>query len=64
VEGYDITVVNKNIETVLLRERVEFILEVLSVLDIFFKTEHSPLFEVNRLGHNLSENVSVIESLA
>lgn len=64
VKGHDVTIVNEDIKSVLLRERVELILQVLSVLDVLLETEDCPLLEVDGLAHDLSENVSVIEALA
>ena len=64
VKGHDVTIVNEDIKSVLLRERVELILQVLSVLDVLLETEDCPLLEVDGLTHDLSENVSVIEALA
>ena len=64
MERNNITVVNEDIESVLLRERVELVLEVFTILDILLKAEDSPLLEVNGLADDLSKNVGVIESLA
>ena len=64
VKGHDVTIVNEDIKSVLLRERVELILQVLSVLDVLLETEDCPLLEVDGLAHDLSENVCVIEALA
>jgi hypothetical protein len=57
----DITVINENFETVLLREIIKFILEVLTVLYILLKTEYSPSLEIDWLRDDLSQDVSVIE---
>lgn len=57
----DITVINENFETVLLREIIKFILEVLTVLNILLKTEYSPSLEIDWLRDDLSQDVSVIE---
>jgi hypothetical protein len=57
----DITVIDENFETVLLREIIKFILEVLTVLNILLKTEYSPSLEIDWLRDNLSQDVSVIE---
>lgn len=64
VKRNDISVINEDIEAILLRERVKLVLEVLSVFDVLFETEDSPLLEIYGLAHDLSENVGVIESLA
>ena len=64
VERNNITVVNEDIEAILLRERVELVLEVFTILDILLKAEDSPLLEVDGLADDLSKNVGVIESLA
>jgi hypothetical protein len=64
VERNNITVVNEDIESILLGERVELVLEVFTILDILLEAEDSPLLEVNGLADDLSKNVGVIESLA
>ena len=57
----DITVVDENFETVLLREIIKFILEVLTVLDVFFKTKNCPSLEINWLRDYLSQDVGIVE---
>jgi uncharacterized protein (DUF486 family) len=64
VERNDITVVNEDIEAILLRERVELVLKVFTIFDVLFQAEDSPFLEVHWLAHNLSKNVGVIEALA
>ena len=64
VERNDITVVNEDIEAILLRERVELVLKVFTIFDVLFQAEDSPFLEVHGLAHNLSKNVGVIEALA
>lgn len=63
MEGNNISVINENIEAILLRERIELVLEVFSVLDVLLEAEYSPLLEVDGLAHNLSKNVGVVEGL-
>jgi hypothetical protein len=63
VKRHNVTIIDENVEAVLLRERVELVLEILSVFNIFFKTEDGPLLEVDRLANNLAQNVGVIEHL-
>ena len=57
----DITVIDENFETVLLREIIKFILEGLTVLNILLKTEYSPSLEIDWLRDDLSQDVSVIK---
>lgn len=64
VEGDNITVVNEDIEAVLLGERVELVLKVFTILDVLLKTEDSPLLEVHGLADDLSKDVGVIEGLS
>jgi hypothetical protein len=64
VEGNNITVVNKNLEAKRLGQGVELVLEVLSILNIFFEAENGPLLEIYGLANDLSENAGVIENLA
>jgi len=64
VEGDNITVVNEDIEAVLLGERVELVLKVFTILDVLLKTEDSPLLEVDGLADDLSKDVGVIEGLS
>jgi hypothetical protein len=61
VQRDDITVVDENVEAVLLRERVELVLKVLAILDIFLETEDGPLGEVDGLGNNLAQNVGIFK---
>jgi len=63
VKRHNITIIDKNIETILLRERVELVLEVFTILNILLKTEDGPLLEVDGLADDLAQNVGVIKDL-
>lgn len=60
-QGHDVSVVNEDVQVVLLGDRVELVLQVLSVLDISLEAEDSPLAEVNGLVDDLSEDVRVTQ---
>jgi hypothetical protein len=59
----NVSIVNEDVETIGLTERVELVLEVLTVLDISLKAEDSPLLEVDWLADDLAEDIGVIEGL-
>ena len=63
MKRHNITIIDKNIETILLRERVELVLEVFTILNILLKTEDGPLLEVDGLADDLAQNVGVIKDL-
>lgn len=63
MEGNNISVIDEDVEAVLLRERVKLVLEVFTVLNVLLKAEDSPFLEVDGLANNLSKDVGVVESL-
>jgi len=63
VKRHNITIIDKNVEAILLRERVELVLEIFTIFNILLKTEDGPFLEVNGLANNLAQNVGVIEDL-
>ena len=63
MKRHNITIIDKNIEAILLRERVELVLEVFTILNILLKTEDGPLLEVDGLADDLAQNVGVIKDL-
>jgi hypothetical protein len=39
-------------------------LKIFTVFNILFKTEDGPFLEINRLAHNLAQNVGVVKNLS
>jgi|LauGreDrversion4_2_1035121.scaffolds.fasta_scaffold148539_2 hypothetical protein len=64
MEGNNISIINENVEAILLRERIKFVLEIFSVFYILLKAEDSPFLEIYGLAHNLSKNVRIVKGLA
>lgn len=64
MEGNNISIINENVEAILLRERIKFVLEIFSVFYILLKAEDSPFLEIYGLAHNLSKNVGIVKGLA
>jgi len=63
VKGHNITIIDEDIEAVRLREGVEFVLEIFTILNILLKTKDGPLLEVYWLANNLAQNVGVVKDL-
>lgn len=61
MKGNDVSVVNEDIQVILLGEGIEFVLKVFTVLDVLFQAENCPFLEINGLTDNLTKNVGIFK---
>ena len=57
----DVSVININVESSLLRKFIKSVIKVFTMLNILFKAENGPLSEVDWLVNDCSENFSVVK---
>lgn len=57
----DVTVINIDVKSSLLRQLVEFVVQELPVMNVLLEAEDGPLSEVDWLVHNSSKDLGVIK---
>lgn len=62
-ERDDVTIFHVDVELVLLRQVVKFVLEVFSIFNVSVKAEDGPFLEVDRLVDQLVQDPGVIKFL-
>jgi hypothetical protein len=63
-ESVNGAVVYKDFEVVFFRERVELVLNVFGVLNVFLFAEYDPLFKVNGLTHDCIQYSRIVQELS
>ena len=61
-ERNDISVLNVNVQFVLLGKVVEFVLKIFPIFNVSVKAEDGPFLEVDRLVHKLVKDPGVVKS--
>jgi hypothetical protein len=60
VKWHNISIIDKNVQAILLWERIELVLEVLAIFNILLKAEDGPFLEVNRLANDLTQYAGIV----
>ena len=61
-DGANVCILNLNVETFLLRQIVELVVDVMSVLHIFFEADDGKTFKLLRLMDHRVETVRIVQS--